>query len=206
MTDKKEQIVNAAIGLFAEQGFEGSSIRELAARANVNVAMINYYFGTKEKLFEYIVAEKASYTRGLLDKIVTDKSLSEIEKMDEIVNWYVHRLIDNRLLHRVIFQELMLNTREPLQDAIVNNLFSNSKLIIAVIESGIKKGIFKKVDPPMVVASIVGTVNQILLSSKMCNKLLGRDNSYIPYEDSKFIKRVNEHLQQMIRTYLLKKQ
>ena len=45
LNDKKEHIINAAIPLFAEKGFEGCSIRDLAARADVNVSMINYYFG-----------------------------------------------------------------------------------------------------------------------------------------------------------------
>ena len=49
MTDKKEHIINHAVELFAEKGFEGTSIRDLAARAEVNVAMVNYYFGSKEK-------------------------------------------------------------------------------------------------------------------------------------------------------------
>ncbi len=69
MTDKKTHIINHAIDLFAEKGFEGTSIRDLAARADVNVAMVNYYFGSKEKLFESIVEERACYTRGLLLKL-----------------------------------------------------------------------------------------------------------------------------------------
>jgi AcrR family transcriptional regulator len=45
--DKKTHIIETAIELFAEKGFEGTSIRDLATKADVNVAMINYYFGSK---------------------------------------------------------------------------------------------------------------------------------------------------------------
>lgn len=69
MSDKKQHIINAAVELFAEKGFEGSSIRELAAKAQVNVAMVNYYFGSKDKLFETIVEYRASFMRGKLDRI-----------------------------------------------------------------------------------------------------------------------------------------
>ena len=78
--DKKEIIMNAAIELFAEKGFEGTSIRDLATRADVNVAMVNYYFGSKDKLFEALIEQKATFMRGRLDEIASNKKLSEIEK------------------------------------------------------------------------------------------------------------------------------
>jgi AcrR family transcriptional regulator len=204
MIDKKTHIINAAVELFAEKGFEGTSIRDIATKANVNVAMINYYFGSKEKLFECMVEQKAAYTRGALEEIVNDKSLSEIEKIDRIIDSYISRLFTNRIFHRVIHQEMMLNQRESLQQTIVNVLFPNSLVIRGVIESGIKKGTFKKVDSALVIATLVGTINQVLLSKRMCNRLLDKDEDYVPYEDAKFKKRISDHLKELLRSYLLK--
>src|SRR3954453_18460676 len=102
MTDKKAHIINHAIDLFAEKGFEGTSIRDLATRAGVNVAMVNYYFGTKEKLFESLVADRASYTRGLLDEIANNPDYSDIEKIDRIIDSYIAKLFTNRKFHRVL--------------------------------------------------------------------------------------------------------
>ena len=53
--DKREKIIQSATELFIKQGFEGTSVREIATDADVNVALINYYFGSKEKLFESVV-------------------------------------------------------------------------------------------------------------------------------------------------------
>src|SRR5256885_14188488 len=102
MIDKKTHIIDAAVELFAEKGFEGTSIRDLATKADVNVAMVNYYFGSKEKLFESMVQLKAAYTRDMLEEIVNNKELSEIEKLDRIIDSYVTRLFSNRKFHRVI--------------------------------------------------------------------------------------------------------
>src|SRR5215210_2653869 len=124
--DKKQQIINAAVELFAEKGFEGTSIRDIAAKADVNIAMINYYFGSKEKLFENMVQQKTAYTRDLLDEIVKNETLSEIEKIDHIIDSFVSRLFTNRIFHRVFHQELMHSQRESLQQVIVNILFPNS--------------------------------------------------------------------------------
>ena len=51
----KERIFNAALDLFARQGFAGTGLRELAAEAEVNLAMINYFFGSKKALFKEIL-------------------------------------------------------------------------------------------------------------------------------------------------------
>jgi AcrR family transcriptional regulator len=203
MTDKKEHIINNAVELFAEKGFEGTSIRDLAAKAGVNVAMINYYFGSKEKLFESMLALKSSYTRGVLDEIAKNNTITDIEKIDLVIDNHINKLFLNRKFHRVIHQELMLSKRESLQQAIVDILYPNSLIIRGIIEAGIKKGVFKKVDPPLVIATLTGTINQVLLSKKMCNKLLNKEEDYVPYEDAKFRKRVADHLKQVMRSHLL---
>jgi AcrR family transcriptional regulator len=203
MTDKKAHILNTAMELFAEKGFEGSSIRDLAARADVNVAMINYYFGSKEKLFESMVAYKASYTRGALDEIVKNTALSYIEKIDAIIDTYINRLFFNRTFHRVLHQEIMLSHRETLQQSIVDIIYPNSAIIRDLLEDGIKKGVFRPVDTTLVIATMIGTINQVLLSGKICNKLLNKEPGYVPYDDKKFIDRMSSHLKQLMRNHLL---
>ena len=53
-TNKQIQILEVAETLFAEKGFDATSTRDIAKSAGVNVSMISYYFGSKEKLFEEI--------------------------------------------------------------------------------------------------------------------------------------------------------
>jgi AcrR family transcriptional regulator len=53
--DTKLKIMEVARVLFAQQGFEGTSIRDIAKIAEVNVASINYYFSNKENLFDEII-------------------------------------------------------------------------------------------------------------------------------------------------------
>ena len=60
MISKKDQIIDKAIKLFGEKGFDNTTIRELCQEAGINIAMINYYFGSKEKLFEAMVERKTA--------------------------------------------------------------------------------------------------------------------------------------------------
>jgi AcrR family transcriptional regulator len=50
----KDRILGAAEVLFAQRGFEGASLRQLTAAAGVNLAAVNYHFGSKEKLVEQV--------------------------------------------------------------------------------------------------------------------------------------------------------
>lgn len=47
---KKDLILQETLNLIDEEGFDGISVRKIAKKANVNVALINYYFGSKDKL------------------------------------------------------------------------------------------------------------------------------------------------------------
>lgn len=53
-TSTKERILAAAETLFAQRGFDGASLRQLTASAGVNLAAVNYHFGSKEKLVEQV--------------------------------------------------------------------------------------------------------------------------------------------------------
>ncbi len=53
--ESKDRIIKAAVALFARQGYAGTGLRELAAAADVNLAMINYFFGSKQKLLKAIL-------------------------------------------------------------------------------------------------------------------------------------------------------
>ena len=55
----RERILDAAEQVFSERGFEGASIRDIAERAQVQKANVNFHGGPKEELFERIVARRA---------------------------------------------------------------------------------------------------------------------------------------------------
>lgn len=205
MKNKRQQIMETTLELFAEKGYEGTSIRDIAEKASVNVAMVNYYFGSKEKLFEKIVENKSATTRVQLDEIANNKTLTSIEKIEAVIDSFIERLFTHRQFHRLIQQELILNQREDLQCSIVNNLSPNAVIMKQIIAGGIKKSDFKKIDIELTIATLIGTVNQVLLSKKFCNRLMDKPDDYVPYEDVKFKKRVSNHLKQVMHAHLSNK-
>ena len=57
-TDPKLRILDAAELLFMEHGFEATSLRQLTAAAEVNLAAVNYHFGSKEELFQAVLTRR----------------------------------------------------------------------------------------------------------------------------------------------------
>ncbi len=77
-TPPKERIIKTAARLFAKQGYAGTGLRELAAEAEVNLAMINYFFGTKKRLLKEILAHFFSGYLAIAEKeLIGSATLSE---------------------------------------------------------------------------------------------------------------------------------
>ncbi|MDE1192896.1 MAG: TetR/AcrR family transcriptional regulator [Arachidicoccus sp.] len=205
MSDKKTHILDIAIELFSQNGFEGTSMRDMASAAGVNIAMINYYFGTKEKLFEAIVESRSNLSREMLEEIRTDKKLSSIQKIEKLVDFHVEKVLERRHFHKVLHTEVMLNKRPELNRAIGNIFRKNSVIIKGIVEDGYKNGEFKKADSGLVVSTIMGTINHVFLSRTICSLVFDNlDESTDPFTDPKIKKKVGEYLKQLMRSYLLK--
>ncbi|GMV99711.1 MAG: hypothetical protein AMXMBFR84_08500 [Candidatus Hydrogenedentota bacterium] len=66
MDKTRANLLNAAEALFANQGFDGTSTREIAERSGANLALIKYYFGSKEGLLEALLDERSA---GLAEEL-----------------------------------------------------------------------------------------------------------------------------------------
>jgi AcrR family transcriptional regulator len=72
-SEKQIQIMEAAEELFAEKGFAGTSVRDIAEEAGVNLAMISYYFGSKERLMESLFKYRGESIKLQLETILENK-------------------------------------------------------------------------------------------------------------------------------------
>ena len=192
------------MNLFGQKGFEGTSVREIAAGADVNLAMINYYFGSKEKLFESVVEYKASYLKGVFEELVNNKSLSQIEKLDVVIDSYIDRMFQSPQFHHLLHRELSLEHRPQMKEAIAEILLRNFVSLKAIIQHGIDSGDFNPVDIELTIATLIGTINHLLLSGIMCRKILQKNKRFNPYQSKKLKERISDHLKKLLRAHLLK--
>ncbi|MBK9794177.1 MAG: TetR/AcrR family transcriptional regulator [Sphingobacteriales bacterium] len=89
--DKREDILDVAERLFAEQGFEAVSIREISKEADINIAMVSYYFGSKEKLYEEVIDRKLISTNMLSNQI--EQHATYTDKLFALVDVYIDKFL-----------------------------------------------------------------------------------------------------------------
>ena len=98
MKDTKSKLLDTAAKMFARRGIDGVSTRELAKAANVNLCAINYYFGSKQKLYEAVIDNLIEIiTSTLLINVNNQKKITQpLEEIKTIIgNFFEYLCSDN---------------------------------------------------------------------------------------------------------------
>ena len=124
----RNKILNAAGEVFAEQGFEGATVRAITERAGVNVAAVNYHFRDKLELYTRLVVDACS-ARAALRDVMAEAPDSPEERLRSLIHHFLDYLLDparpewrRRLLARELadptsaLDELVEKNIRPLRD------------------------------------------------------------------------------------------
>ena len=145
MTDfneKQIEILQVAEQLFAEEGFDGTSVRDIAKKANINIAMISYYFGSKEKLLEALVIFRIKAMSMHLENLYQE-NISPLDKIDKLIAYYIQRVHQNRSIYQILHFELSNNKREINLQAFTEVKKNNLRLLENIIKEGQDQGVFQ---------------------------------------------------------------
>jgi len=102
----EEKIKAAARKVFLRKGFSATRTRDIAEEAGINLALLNYYFRSKQKLFEEVMKEKIQTLLQTLIPVLINPSTSLEDKMKLIVSNYIEVLIANNDLPIFVLNEL----------------------------------------------------------------------------------------------------
>jgi TetR/AcrR family transcriptional regulator, regulator of cefoperazone and chloramphenicol sensitivity len=124
----RNKILNAAGEVFAEQGFDGATIRAITERAGVNVAAVNYHFRDKSELYTRLVVDACS-ARAAWRDVMAEAPDSPEERLRSLIHHFLNYLLDparpewrRRLLARELadptsaLDELVEKNIRPLRD------------------------------------------------------------------------------------------
>lgn len=105
----EHKILEAANKLFSQRGYAATKTRDIAEEAGVNLALLNYYFGSKENLYKMVVQEKLKMLLGAMKPILSDEHIPLEGKIESITENYTHLLLENEELPIFILNELSVN-------------------------------------------------------------------------------------------------
>lgn len=197
--DKKDEILDVAEKLFAEQGYEAVSVREISKAADINIAMISYYFGSKEKLYEDVIDRKLISPNIIRTQV--DKTVLYKDKLVLVIDAYMEKFFERRQFQNIIYREIAMNHRSAMSNKIATQIHENFLFLSDIIQAGIKKKQFRKVDVEMTVMSIIGIVRMYTTSTMMACKILDIKKETEAFNQKQKI-RLRKHLREIIINHL----
>ena len=130
----EEKILEAASKVFTEKGFAGTRTRDIAEKAGINLALLNYYFRSKEKLFEQVMKIKVVLLFGKIFPILSNEKTSLEEKIDLASEKYFEILSKNPNLPLFVISEIQKKNSNITKIIPVNKIFENSVIIKQIKE------------------------------------------------------------------------
>lgn len=156
-TEKQIHILDIAEELIAKKGYDGTSVRDICSKANINVAMISYYFGSKEKMMSYLYQYRVLKTRENFSEFAdTIKDGKPEMQLREIIKYIVSQLFKYNYFHGFVTQEL--RHTENLKDELLDFYQLFVKKLDDVIKKGVASGVFTFTPKPEdILTMIIGS-------------------------------------------------
>lgn len=168
----EEKIMEAARKVFTEKGYAAARTRDIAEESGINLALLNYYFRSKEKLFELVMFEKVNKLFGTIIPILSDESTELEEKLDKIAESYIDLLLVNPDLPIFVLSEIR---RRPEKFAQLVNA-----------KERVTKSVFMKqllarklsISPFHILINLLGITVFPFVAKPVLSKLIGNEEEY----------------------------
>jgi AcrR family transcriptional regulator len=174
--DASERILAAALEIFSQQGFDGAKTRDIATRADVTLGLLQYYFGSKKKLWQAAVDLAFEEMGEALEAVLDDGAFEDDEtRMRAMLRGYVHFVARRPQFVRLMHDEgkrggprmrwLVDRHVKPLHDKVM-------PLIARLQREG---GLPSELHPAHVLYCVIGAVDVIFHQAEECKRIAGFD-------------------------------
>lgn len=168
----EHKIKEAARTLFHKKGYAATRTRDIAEAAGINLALLNYYFRSKEKLFEIIMLETL---RGFMQKmamVFNDNSSSLLKKVEIIAEEYIEMILKEPEIPLFIMSELKNNSSDFLEKLPIADMIKNSALV-RQYQQAFEDGFVKEPNPLHFLMNVMGLVIFPFMGSPLIRKMGG---------------------------------
>jgi AcrR family transcriptional regulator len=156
--DRREQILEVASGLFAQQGFQGTTTKVIAEKSGVTEALIFRHFPSKEELYWAVIERKiecAAPLERLLENL--EAGGDDLDVLSRVAFEVLERRAKDQTLSRLLLYSAL--EKHELSERFFRNYIANYFEVLArFVRQGIAAGRFRNVDPLLAARGFLGMV------------------------------------------------
>ena len=175
-TSAKERILNAARQEFADSGFGGARVERIAEKAEINKAMIFYYFQSKENLYREIIGLALKSLMPQVHSILLRAS-GPAHFFEDLPRVYIEFFRDNPFLLKIIGHGLLQNpedTSQLIHDLMNSAPISPQKVIQKTIHNWYRNGKISEPDPVHFILNVIPLCLFSILGKPMVEAILDK--------------------------------
>ncbi len=169
MNKTKRKIFETSMKLFAEKGYDATSIEEITATVGVAKGTLYYHFSSKEEIFNFLVEEGVKLLQNSID-IKTAKIDNYIDKIKAIVLIQIKVVMRYEDIITILVGEFL--GKEERNVKCKKHIFEYINKIEEIVKKGIEKGQIKEGNPELIASQIYG-----IICSTLVYKLKNNDNN-----------------------------
>ncbi len=172
LPDPRERLIEAARQLFARDGFDAASVRDITARAHANLGAITYHFGTKEALYHAVIERFAT---PIADRIaaISVESGPPLERLATAIRAFMDHIWRHPEMPRLILRELASD--RPLPEPVARVIRRNVESFSRMVTEGQADGTIRSGEPHLMAMSIAGQPLFLALAGRAIREAIGTD-------------------------------
>ena len=178
--EMEDKILLSATRIFVLKGKAGTSMQDIASEAGINRTLLNYYFRSKENLFELVFTKLFSkFLPGLVNRIQADIPLTQ--RLEGFIDYYFTILIENPIIPLFILQELTSNPQRLIDSLKTGGIKIN--ILLQSLEEEMDRGNIRRMDPQEIMVNLMSLIIFPFAARKIFEEIIfsGDKNAYFRF-------------------------
>ena len=168
----EDKIKNAARTVFHKKGFAAARTRDIAEEAGINLALLNYYFRSKEKLFNIVMLETIQNFFASIAVVFNDSYSSLEEKIEKFASNYIDLLFREPEIPLFIMSEIRNNPEELMKKIDIKGTIFNS-VFMKQFNEGVRLGKIKDLNFLHFMMNFMGLIIFPFIAKPLLKKISG---------------------------------
>jgi AcrR family transcriptional regulator len=164
--DRREQILQGAMSLFAEKGFRGTTTREIAQKLRISEALMFKHFPSKQALYRAIIQQRMNGAKDMLFPKEALQAKDDRQVFSAMASYLIRRNTEDPTFMRLVLYSA-LEEYELSKIFFKNNATKNTKILANYIQQRIHEKAFKRVDPLLAARAFIGMVLHYIQSQEI---------------------------------------